>query len=170
MRRAAEAAIVPTLAFAVAAILMPGRLELAAHVWMLVVLTIGLIALVAGIREDVPPGGDGFDAALRRTPTGVARPPSLARVERELSMGAETASDAHYRLRPLFREVAAGVLLTRHGVDLGRAPARAKALVGEDLWALIRPGIPAPDERGGPGIPTAAVTRAVDDLERLTWS
>jgi hypothetical protein len=85
-------------------------------------------------------------------------------------MGAETAFDAHYRLRPLFRELASGVLLTRHGVDLDRTPDRARSLVGDQLWTLIRPGVAAPAHRGGPGMPREEIAAAVTDLERLAWS
>jgi hypothetical protein len=170
LRRAGGAAILPTGALVVALIALPGRTELALHVWLLVVLGIALVALVAGVYEDVPLRPSGLAQALVPARADPARPPSLARVEREVSMGAETAFDTHYRLRPLFRELARGMLVARDGVDLDRSPERARELVGDDLWALIRPGVPAPEERGGPGMPGPAIERAVTDLERLAWS
>jgi hypothetical protein len=80
-----------------------------------------------------------------------------------------SAFDVHYRLRPSLRVVASGLLL-RRGVDLERSPERARELVGADVWELIRPDRPAPDDRAAPGLPLATVERAVGDLERLAWS
>lgn len=170
LRRAAGTATIPTVALVIAFVALPGRTELALHVWLLVILGIALIALVAGIGEDVPLRASGFTNALVPTPAATVRPPSLARVEREVSMGAETAFDTYYRLRPLFRELASGLLLTHHGVDLERAPDRARGLVCDELWSLIRPDAAAPDDRGGQGMPRDGITVAVSDLERLAWS
>lgn len=169
-RRAAGAALLPSAALVAAVVLLPGRTELAVHVWLLVVLSIGLLALVAGIRQDVPPSASRFAAALLPPAAGTARPPSLARVEREVSMGAETAFDTHYRLRPLFRTLTAGILLHRFGVDLERSPERARELVGDDLWALIAPDVSPPEDRGAAGTAPATIERAVADLERVAWS
>ena len=46
----------------------------------------------------------------------------------------------------------------------------ARALLGPDLWELLRPDRPAPDDRTAAGISLVAVERMVDDLERLAWS
>jgi len=170
LRRTAAVAALPTALFGVALVALPGRSELIVHLWIVVVLSFGLLALVAGIGDDVPPGGSGFASPLAPPQAAPVRPPSLARVEREVSMGAETAFDTYFRLRPLFRELAAGVLLTHHGVDLGRAPERARPLVSDELWSLIGPGVEAPEDRAGRGMPHAQIASAVSDLERLAWS
>ena len=167
IRWAAETALVPSVALGVALVALPGRAALLVHVWLLTVLAIALGSLVVAVRDQVPAGSPLFDAALRRRTAPPVRPPSLARIERELSMGSETAFDTHARLRPLFRDLAGSVLLTHHGVDLGRSPERARALVGHDLWALVRPDAELPEDRSQPGLPRAAVERAVSDLERL---
>lgn len=170
LRRALEAAALPTLALVAALVALPGRTALSVHVWLLVVLGLALIALVAGVREDVPGGPSPFAGALAAPSRSAARPPSLARVEREISMGSETAFDAHVRLRPLFRELAGGLLLDRHGIDLDRSPALARGLVGDDLWSLVRPGVELPEHRGGAGPSPSSLERAIADLERLAWS
>jgi hypothetical protein len=51
-----------------------------------------------------------------------------------------------------------------------RRPDEARALLGPDLWELLRPDRPAPDDRTAAGISLAAVERMVDDLERLAWT
>ena len=61
-------------------------------------------------------------------------------------------------------------LLLRRGVDPERRPADAQALLGPELWELVRPDVRPPDDRTAPGVPIAAVERIVDDLERLAWS
>jgi hypothetical protein len=110
-----------------------------------------------------------FDAAFAPTRPARARPASLARVEREVALATGTAFDVHFRLRPLLRTIAAGILL-RRGVDLERRPHRAAALLGPTVWELVRPDRAAPEDRTAPGIPIASVEEAVDDLERLACS
>jgi hypothetical protein len=170
LQGAASAALLPTLALAVAAVLLPGRASLIVHLWLLVALALCLGALVLGIRADLPEGGALFASALTRPSRQPATPPLLVKIERELSMGTETAFDTHARLRPLVTTLASGILLDRHGVDLEKTPERARELVGENVWALVRPDATLPDDRSLPGMPLAAVEQAVDDLERLAWS
>lgn len=170
VRRALGAALLPTLALGVALVAVPGYAELAVHVWLLTILAIGLLAVVVAVRDAVPTLPSSFAAALAPRPSAPARPPSLAKLEREVSMGAENAFDTHFRLRPLFRDVTASLLLARHGVDLGRHPDRARAVVGADLWELVRPDAQAPADRSGPGVPVATIEAAVADLERIAWS
>lgn len=170
LRRIAGLAALPTVALAVVAVIRPGWARPAFHVWLLVVLGIGFLALLRSLRESVPVAPSGFDAALAQRATAPVRPPSLAKVEREVSMGVETAFDTHYRLRPLFRDLASGLLLAHRGVDLERDPERARAAVGDDLWDLVRPGAEAPEERAATGVSPEALERAVSELEQLAWS
>jgi hypothetical protein len=86
-----------------------------------------------------------------------------------VTLATGTAFDVHFRLRPLLAPLAAGILL-RRGVDPARRPDEARALLGPDLWELLRPDRPAPDDRTAAGISLVAVERMVDDLERLAWS
>lgn len=170
LRRVIAATLVPSAAFVTLLVTLQGRTALIVHLWILTVLAIVVVALVAGIRADVPGRDLGFDAALAHRPVVAVKPPALARIERELSMGSETAFDTYARLRPLFLELTGGILLTHHGVDLARSPERARALVGDRLWSLVRADISLPEHRGDPGMPRADVEGAVADLERLAWS
>lgn len=170
VRRALGAVMLPTLALGIAVVALPGYVELAVHVWLLVVLGIGLLALLAALHEAVPLQASSFDAALAPRAHPPARPPSLAKLEREVSMGAENAFDTHFRLRPLFTDLTRNLLLSRQGIDLAAQPGRARELVGDDLWELVRPDAQPPSERSAPGFPVSTIERAVDDLERLAWS
>ena len=104
-----------------ALIFAPGHASLIAHVWLVVVLAIGLGVPLERLRRAVPTRQSGFDAAFAPAAAGRARPASLARAEREVMLATGTAFDVHFRLRPLVRDVASGLLL-RRGVDLERAP------------------------------------------------
>lgn len=170
VRRALGAALVPTLALGAVLVAVPGYAELAVHVWLLTTLAIGLLAVLVAVREAVPGLPSSFDAALTPRAGAPARPPSLAKLEREVSMGAENAFDTHFRLRPLFRDVTASLLLARDGVDLGRHPERAQAVVGDELWELVRPDADQPSDRSAPGAPITTIEAAVADLERIAWS
>ena len=159
-------AVTATIGAGVALLFAPGHAGLVAHVWLVVVLAIGLGVPLEHLRRAVPTRRSGFDAAFAPPAAGRARPASLARVEREVTLATGTAFDVHFRLRPLLRDVAAGMLL-RRGIDLERSPDRAKGVVGSDVWELIRPDRPPPENRTAPGIPLADVERAVGALERI---
>jgi len=164
--RAAAAAVAVSAWAGIVLVLAPGRGSLVGHVWLVLVLAIALAAALSALLDAVPRRPSAFDAAFQPAARTRARPAPLERAEREVALGRGTAFDVHYRLRPSLRAVAAGLLL-RRGVDLERSPGRAAELVGPDVWELIRPDRPAPDDRAATGIPLDALERAVDELERL---
>jgi hypothetical protein len=92
---------------------------------------------------------------------------TLERTEREVTLGAATAHDAHFRLVPTLRAAATELLAARRGVDLQRTPERARELLGDETWELVRPDRPAPEDGRAPGLDRSALERAVDRLERL---
>jgi hypothetical protein len=166
--RAGRVLVVPTVALAAALLLAPGRAELAIHVYALVLLAIALGAVVSAIsRSQGNPGPSEFDAALQRPEKRCSRPPELARLERATELARSSSYDLHYRLRPVLREIAVGLLAVRRGVDLDREPARARALLGEETWELVRLDREPPHDRYGPGIEAAALGRVIGSLEAL---
>src|SRR6185503_15665978 len=74
--------------------------------------------------------------------------------------------DLHYRLRPLLRQISAERLQDHYGVDLDREPERAKALLGDGLWEVVRPDRQV-GRRRGPGLPPAELAGHVARLEEL---
>ena len=82
-------------------------------------------------------------------------------------MAGSAAFDVHYRLRPTVTELAAELLSARRGIDLEREPERARAVLGDDAWELVRPDRPQPAERHGAGIDEATLDRVVTALERV---
>lgn len=82
------------------------------------------------------------------------------------ALGAD--GDAYFaeRLRPQLQRLFAARLAAGHGTDLYRAPERARALVGDDLWPWIDPSQPPPERAIPPAVLRALVARldALDDV------
>jgi hypothetical protein len=167
--RSIAAAIMATIWAGLFLVVLPGKAAIVGHVWLVVVLALSLGVALERLRRELPRRPSSFDGAFATGRRARARPASLARVEREVTLASGTAFDVHFRLRPLLQQLAAGLLL-RRGVDLERDPAGAEALVGPHLWELVRPDRAAPDDRIAPGLPVASIERAIDELERLAWS
>lgn len=167
LTRGLEVALAPTVGLGLALAFLPGEAALEVRVWLLVVLAGGLVALVVELRSSWPSQPSLFDAALTRRRPAAPEFSALARLGREVSMATGSSYDLHFRLRPTVREVAAGLLLSRRGVDLDREPERARAALGDEAWELVREGRPAPAERRGPGIAPAELDRVIASLERL---
>ena len=108
-----------------------------------------------------------FEQALRRRKPATSRPEELLRMDRELVLGSADADHAHRRLLPLLRSVAAARIAARHGFELERRPAAARALLGEDVWELLRPDRPEPADRHADGVPHKEVIAAIERIEAL---
>ena len=156
--------VLPTFALVVIAGGAPGRLELTARIYALLVCG---VALVVGIRavQRVAPAERPFREPAR-TPDRRRRPPSsLARLEQLTALGVASSFDLQYRLLPPLRSIAAGLLASRRGVDLAAKQEVARRLLGDEAWELVRPSRPAPRDRVSRGITPAELTRVVDSLE-----
>jgi hypothetical protein len=132
--------------------------------YMLALAAIGLAALTRSLSSATSeqPASQ-FDRMLARRAEQASRPPELVRIEREIMLGASSAGHLHLRLLPLLREVASAKL----GVDLELRPERAKTLLGDDAWKLLRPDRAPPEDRTAPGLPLRRLRALVDTLERL---
>ncbi|MGN6170396.1 MAG: hypothetical protein ACTHQQ_19830 [Solirubrobacteraceae bacterium] len=102
----------------------------------------------------------------RRTRRPAPRPAALERIERVVGAGRQTAGDVHVRVRPLLREIAVP-LVRRQGIRLDSEPERGRALLGEELWEVVRPDRPRPQERRAPGLGLSELERLIERLERL---
>lgn len=162
-------AVTATATAGIVLLLTPANAALVGHTLLVVLLALALAVALDRLRRAVPTRPSGFDDAFAPARATRARPVSLARVEREVTLATGTAFDVHYRLRPAVQSVASGLLL-RRGIDLERSPDRARPLLGEDVWELVRPDRPAPDDRTAHGLEPAAIERAIDSLERLGCS
>lgn len=134
----------------------------------LVLGAMALAALAAALRSLRPQGWEARTAFDGRRDPGEKPAPlaELERIDRLLVLGAANAFDAHHRVRPFFRELAAERLHAHHGVDLDREPERARELLGDELWELVRDDRPL-GRRSGPGLPIQDATRLADALEAV---
>jgi hypothetical protein len=158
----------PTLVFAIAAALTPGRIELITHIYLVVVAGALLAGLAVSLARSLRTvGASSFELGLRQPLRTPERVKQLEQLEREVTLGRQNAWDLHSRLRPTLRETAAGLLAARHGVDLERQPERAAALLGVEVWEFVAPGRAAPEHRHAPGVDAALLDRVIAGLERL---
>jgi hypothetical protein len=170
MRRAwrvARLLLLPTIALALALAIAPSRAALEVHVWLLVVLGLAFVAFLGVVEAAYPHGVSPFGASLVRHPEPLQRPSSLARLEREVSMAGSAAFDVHFRLRPTVTELATELLHARRGIELRTDPDSARAVLGEEAWALVEPNRAAPTDRHAAGIDEAGAARLLAALERI---
>jgi hypothetical protein len=103
--------------------------------------------------------------ARRRPPSGEA-PVALGRLQRAVAGAATSAGDVHVLFRPVARQIAAERLAGR-GVRLDAEPAAAAALLGADLYELVRPDRPPPEDAWAPGLGIPGLDELIDRLEGL---
>ena len=158
--------MLPTVALVVIVVAAPGRLELAARIYALIV---GVVALVVAIRAlrrtdtpEEPLRTAGKPADRERRP-----PPSLTRAEQLAALGVASSFDLQYRLVPQLRATAAGLLESRRGIVLDTDPDAARRVLGDEAWELVRPMRPAPEDRVSRGLTPAQLSRVADALERI---
>ena len=144
------ALIVGTLAFGIALGLNGHERALATAAYLDFVCAV-LVLASATVMRSLGVSGAFLGRARRPRPQLEQRPAQLQWVDRQLG-SAQT-------LRPLVTQIAAVALERGHGVVSEREPERARALVGEQVWALIDPAGAQPS-----ALP--ARTRR-DELERL---
>jgi hypothetical protein len=163
-RRIAIPVAVATLALVALLAVRPLPADRIAAGYVLALAAIGLAAVTRSLSSATSeqPASQ-FDRMLTRPVEQASRPAELVRIEREITLGAASAGHLHVRLLPLLREVASAKL----GVDLELRPERAKTLLGDDAWKLLRPDRPAPEDRTAPGLPLRRLRALVDTLERL---
>lgn len=158
--------VLPTLALVFVAVGASGRLELAARIYALVVCGIGLVIGLRAIDRAQP-----REQPLRhpgRRAQGVRRPPpALARLEQLCALGVASSFDLQYRLLPPLRSIASGLLQARRGVELEHEPEAARAILGEETWALVEPGRPRPADRISRGVTPSELMHVAGSLERV---
>ena len=153
-------------ALGIVAAARPASASLALDVYLLFVGGLALLGVIARTIGTLPRERlSRLDVAPPHT-THDPRPADLAKLEREVGLATETAFDAHYRLRPTLRRIAAARLRAR-GVDLDAPAGAAEKLLGPVAWELARPDRVRPRRHDAPGTGLAEIDAAVTALERL---
>jgi hypothetical protein len=101
------------------------------------------------------------------SPVRVSDFPAYAKISSDL--GWAPVSQWHYDhgLRPLLARLAASALAEHHRVDAATDPARARRLVGDDVWPHLDPSRPPSYDSKTRGADLRTLTHIVDRLEQL---
>jgi hypothetical protein len=110
-------------------------------------------------------------AAQRREPPAPAvraeEPPlRLRQIAALLQDAGASEHGVNRSLRPFLLPIASA-RLARRGVDLTLAPARARELLGDEVWEIVRPDRPQAGTRVGRGIAAPDLASAIERLEQL---
>jgi hypothetical protein len=155
------------LAAGLVAFFVPVEPGLVLDVYLLFLGAAALLALVRTIGVAQPGSAQSpFDRALLVSKPRPQRPPDLVHLEQQVALAATTAFDVHFRLRPVLREIAGRRLWRTHAVDFEADPERAESLLGADVWELVRPDRPPPDDPFAAGLDQHAMDAVVEKLER----
>ena len=100
-------------------------------------------------------------------PVQAADFPTYAKISSDL--GWAPVSQWHYDhgVRPLLVRLMTSALAEHHRIDAAKDPARARQLVGDEIWPLVDPLRPPSLDSKAPGADLRTLTRIVDILEQL---
>jgi hypothetical protein len=129
-----------------------------------IALALVVVAGLAAVRYAV--GGGALDGGHRRRVRLLAgSEPALGHWEWTVHNALGPFGDVHFgkTLRPELQRLFAARLAEHHGVDLHRAPERARLLVGPELWPWLDPAAPPPD----PVLPASVLSELLDRLDAL---
>jgi hypothetical protein len=143
--------------------------DLALKLWLVALAAIVAWALTAGTLTAWPSVAErrrSLDPRGWRRRSSRERVRDLEELEHAVEFSVTTAFDFHFRLRPHLVGIAAHRLALR-GIDLDHQPERARALLGEETWQLLRPDRPAPEARNASGLPLRTLQRVVEKLDAV---
>jgi hypothetical protein len=103
-------------------------------------------------------------ARARRPVAASAVLEQLDRIDRSLAVALDSDIGVDRELRPLLRPIAA-IRLARRGVALDRHAVEARAILGEELWELVRAKGPR-SSRYADGMSAAELRSLIEQLER----
>jgi hypothetical protein len=93
-------------------------------------------------------------------------PLRLRQIENALRESEQSEFGVERSLRPLLVPIAAA-RLGRRGIDMALAPRRARELLGDRLWEVVRPDRPPAAYRVGHGLAGDDLRDAIERLEQL---
>jgi len=169
----AALAVLATIALVAAVYLFEGQRGLAVNAWLLAIGGLVLWTCWRALAQSLPvSGSSAFDSVRHHSPDPQTRLSEVIAIEGVLLDAEWSWSSVEHRLRPLLRKLAADRLLERRQVDMESEPDAARRILGDEVWALVGPGVygPAPDEptaRLRRGIARATISHAVTVLEEL---
>ncbi|HET7466854.1 MAG TPA: hypothetical protein VFL29_09310 [Candidatus Dormibacteraeota bacterium] len=168
LARTFQVAVMVSVVAGAALALTPSHAGAVTRLWLLALALIASVA-AAGLVATAPQNSWRPPRFWRRRRAPVIEVPAdLESLQLAVQLAMSSEFDRHYRLRPVMVDIAAGLLARRRGVDLFFDRERASALLGPELWELVRPERPEPPGRGRRELDGAALARMVDALEGLS--
>ncbi len=169
---AAALAAIATIALLAVVTIFQEHRSLAVNSWLLTIGGLVIWACLRALTESLPTSqSSAFDSVRRHTPEPQARLGEVIAIEGVILDAEWSWNSVEHRLRPLMRKLAAERLLERRQVDMESEPDAARTILGDELWALVRPGPYEPEAHQigahGRGISRATVGQAVKVLEEL---
>lgn len=144
--------------------LLPGHRSRAVDLYLLYLggaLLFVLARMTSGAergRKPIPP---------KKEKSSDERLPELVRIEREIVLATGSGFDRQMRVGPLMRDIARYRLWTRRGIDLDEQPERARELLGQEVWGLLRAGRPDPNSRYARGADVAELRELLERIEKV---
>lgn len=157
----------PTLVLLAVLAFLPGRREIAIRVYALVVAAVALALMLAILRRAYPHATPIRVPANRREAARRGVPSVLARIEQEVALGSAGSFDLHHQLRPRLRALAGELLMARRRVSLDGDAEKARDVLGEETWDVVRGDRLPPEDRLARGLEPDALGRVVTSLERI---
>jgi hypothetical protein len=168
LRRALGVGALVTIGAGIALLFTKGVRATVVDVYLLVLAGVIMLALFRTARALRASHAESlFEGALAAVRSPDADDTSPLSTERDVELSRIEAIHFHVRMRPLLREVAAHRLRTKYGVELEREPERARELLPADVWEVVRPERPFPEDRLAPGPSFAVQRKLLDGLEKL---
>ena len=152
----------------VAAVLTyPDRSNLALHTYLVLIGFVVLWSVAGAVSLAFPFGRHtAIELALQRRRLAPATLREIQQIELDISLSTVSGLDHNSRLRRLLRQLAAQRLSAHHNIDLESDPARARILVGDQLWAAIT-GDSRSANQNRAAVAIGELEQAVDELESI---
>lgn len=167
MRRALGASaalcVLGTVPLVIVLLVYPGESSRALDAW---VVYLGALLLLALVR--IAPGEREQDRRLPRRDEGPTHHiVELDRLERDVVLATGSELEQHVRIKPLLRDVVEHRLWRSRGIELERSPERAREILGDELYELVRPGRPDPNARYFRGLDLKRLSSVLDEIEAI---
>jgi hypothetical protein len=161
-RNAALLALLGAVPLVITVIVLPGDRPHALDVYLLY-----LGAVLLFVLARVTSGARGRKPIPLKKEQPSTRLPELVRIEREVVLATGSGFDRQMRVGPMMRDIARHRLWTRRGVDLDEQPERARELLGDQVWELLRSGRPEPNLRYAPGADVGELRQILERIEKV---
>ena len=163
---ALAAAALATLALILVSLILPARTTLALHWYLVAIGAIAAVAAMRGLTRLYPVTWRSSRDASDWMNMPLDQPARLRAITRMVSHAEWDAVGFQLELRPILRAIAKQRLATYRTIDIDADPRAARAVLGEQVWALLTP-VEIERAKGSGGITLSDLRAAVEALEGL---